>query len=202
MKDTAYTSLSLGAHTDTTYFTDPAGLQMFHLLSHTDGDGGASLLVDGFRAASILRSESIEAYETLSRTPVSWHASGNVGITIIPARKFPVLNFENDLLGNALRGDRDLDPTNLLQIRWNNDDRGVLDLIGPASEKLASKWYAAARKFDEILKRKESQYWAQMEPGRPLIFDNWRVLHGRSAFTGKRRICGGYSRFHSHLRWI
>lgn len=28
------------------------------------------------------------------------------------------------------------------------------------------------------------------------MFDNWRVLHGRSAFTGKRRMCGGYSRSH------
>lgn len=27
-----------------------------------------------------------------------------------------------------------------------------------------------------------------------LVFDNWRVLHGRSAFTGVRRICGGYSK--------
>lgn len=26
-----------------------------------------------------------------------------------------------------------------------------------------------------------------------LVFDNWRVMHGRSAFTGKRRMCGGYS---------
>ena len=27
-----------------------------------------------------------------------------------------------------------------------------------------------------------------------IVFDNWRVLHGRSAFTGVRRICGGYSK--------
>ena len=26
------------------------------------------------------------------------------------------------------------------------------------------------------------------------VFDNWRVLHGRSAFTGERRMCGGYSK--------
>ena len=32
--DTAYTNDYLPAHTDTTYFTDPAGLQVFHLLSH------------------------------------------------------------------------------------------------------------------------------------------------------------------------
>ena len=25
------------------------------------------------------------------------------------------------------------------------------------------------------------------------VFDNWRVLHGRAAFTGKRRLGGGYS---------
>lgn len=33
-----------------------------------------------------------------------------------------------------------------------------------------------------------------------LVFDNWRVLHGRSAFTGKRRMCGGYSK--SNLSFI
>lgn len=27
------------------------------------------------------------------------------------------------------------------------------------------------------------------------VFDNWRMLHGRSEFTGKRRLCGGYSTF-------
>ena len=26
-----------------------------------------------------------------------------------------------------------------------------------------------------------------------LAFDNWRVLHGRSAFTGDREMCGAYS---------
>lgn len=26
-----------------------------------------------------------------------------------------------------------------------------------------------------------------------IVFDNWRMLHGRSEFTGKRRMCGGYS---------
>ena len=26
----------------------------------------------------------------------------------------------------------------------------------------------------------------------PVVFDNWRVLHGRKAFEGRRRVCGGY----------
>lgn len=31
------------------------------------------------------------------------------------------------------------------------------------------------------------------------VFDNWRVLHGRGAFTGKRRMAGGYSKYISRL---
>ena len=41
-KDTAYTNLALPAHTDNTYFTDPSGLQMFHLLSHTSDSAAHS----------------------------------------------------------------------------------------------------------------------------------------------------------------
>ncbi|CZS93991.1 related to Trimethyllysine dioxygenase [Rhynchosporium graminicola] len=192
MKDTAYTNLALPAHTDTTYFTDPAGLQMFHLLSHTSGSGGSSLLVDGFHAARTLLRESYSAYEILSKTPISWHASGNEGITITPAKKMPVLTFGDLREGEAPR---------LLQVRWNNDDRGVVALTEDGGMG-AEKWYAAAAKWDEILKRKDMEYWAQLKPGRPLIFDNWRVLHGRSAFTGKRRICGGYINHDDYIsRW-
>jgi len=50
-----------------------------------------------------------------------------------------------------------------------------------------------ARKWSRILKQRE--YWEQLQPGRPLLFDNWRVLHGRSSFTGNRRMCGGYSMY-------
>ncbi|PBP28767.1 Trimethyllysine dioxygenase [Diplocarpon rosae] len=192
MKDTAYTNLALPAHTDTTYFTDPAGLQMFHLLSHTDGDGGESLLVDGFKAAKILLRENPSAYEILSRTPVAWHASGNEGITITPAKKMPVFNFQDLKEGQIPR---------LLQIRWNNHDRGVVALREDCGMG-AEKWYKAAAHWNKILNRKEMQYWAQMKPGSPLILDNWRVLHGRSAFTGKRRVCGGYVNHDDYVsRW-
>ncbi|CAN9094217.1 unnamed protein product [Alternaria alternata] len=173
--DTAYTNIALEAHTDTTYFSDPAGLQAFHLLSHTDGEGGASLLVDGFKAAEELRRTDRKAYEILSTVNVHAHASGNEGISIQPYRGFPVL--EHD----SATGD-------LLRVRWNSSDRASIEL--PIEE--VETWYDAARKFDAILKKKENEYWEQLVPGRVLIFDNWRVLHGRSSFTGKRRICGGY----------
>jgi trimethyllysine dioxygenase len=36
-----------------------------------------------------------------------------------------------------------------------------------------------------------------------MLFDNWRVLHGRTAYTGVRRLCGAYLNhedFESRLR--
>jgi trimethyllysine dioxygenase len=174
-KDTAYTNIALEAHTDNTYFTDPAGLQAFHLLEHSDGEGGASLLVDGFKVARDLMVEDDEAYQILSTTNVHSHASGNEGISIQPFRGFAV--FQHD------RATREL-----LQIRWNSSDRASIEC---PLEKVR-KWYDAARKWDALLKKKENEYWEQLTPGTVLIFDNWRVLHGRSAFTGKRRMCGGY----------
>jgi trimethyllysine dioxygenase len=81
-KDTAYTSEALEPHTDNTYFTEAAGLQALHLLSHTDGTGGESSLVDGFMAATSLFEDNRHAYAALSMHSVHAHASGNDGISV------------------------------------------------------------------------------------------------------------------------
>ncbi|KAK6528942.1 hypothetical protein TWF694_004170 [Orbilia ellipsospora] len=175
-KDMAYTNLALPAHTDTTYFTEPCGLQMFHLLEF-DGQGGESLLVDGFRAARILREEKPEAFRTLSTIRVPTHASGNEDVSIEPYTPFPVFNH------HPVTGE-------LVQVRWNNEDRATMDRWADPEE--VEKFYAAIFDWNEVLKRAEGEYREQLVPGRPLIFDNWRVLHGRGSFTGFRRMCGAY----------
>ncbi|RBR22959.1 uncharacterized protein FIESC28_04257 [Fusarium coffeatum] len=180
LADTAYTNIALPAHTDTTYFTEPAGLQAFHCLSHDappdhnpdEPLGGESLLVDGFQAAIKLKREFPEAFGVLQRAQIPWHASGNEGIAIAPNGVYPVIEMN---AANKLR-----------RIRWNNDDRGV---VHPAH---AEVWYDAARKWNEIIRRESSEFWFKLTPGTIVIFDNWRVMHGRSAFKGNRRICGAY----------
>lgn len=156
LADTAYTNLALPAHTDTTYFTEPAGLQAFHLLSHTPPTnkpadevlGGQSLLVDGFHAAETLRKESPGDFEILRKVKLPWHASGNQGVAIAPDMAYPVIETNGG---------------NLHRIRWNNDDRGVVP-----TDIDVDAWYQAARKWDEILKSKKSEFWFQLEPGRVL----------------------------------
>ena len=182
-KDTAYTDQALDVHTDTTYFSDPAGLQAFHMLSHTDGEGGESVLVDGFNAASkLFEDDEGDAYEQLARTGIYWHASGNEDVSVQPHTAFPVL--EHDPVRK-----------HLFRVRWNNSDRAGIH----ASLDKVDEWYKCASKFNNILTDRRMQYWFQLQPGTPLIFDNWRILHGRSQFTGKRRMCGGYINYDDYI---
>ncbi|KAI0346180.1 Trimethyllysine dioxygenase, partial [Trametopsis cervina] len=174
--DTAYTTLALSAHTDNTYFTDPCGLQLFHLLSHTDGSGGQTLLVDGFYVASILKELHPSAYDILSRVNVPAHAAGEPG-SIYTAKSYPVLGHEQD--------------GELVQVRWNNDDRSTMSHLSAAE---MDEWYVydAIRVWHKHLTSPDSEYWVQLTPGTAVLVDNHRVLHGRSAFDGKRRMCGAY----------
>ncbi|GAA5926836.1 uncharacterized protein JCM15063_000382 [Sporobolomyces koalae] len=183
--DLAYSDVRLEAHTDTTYFTDPCGLQLFHLLSPaTSHTGGHNLLVDGFRAASILQQRHPEAHSLLSTIPIPAHASGSgsasipSGVHMRPLRQFPVLNYDQD--------------GQLVQVRWNGDDRAVLGGPGALEGDKMDEWYEALRVWETILRSEESQLWTRMEMGTAIIFDNVRVLHGRSAYSGKRRLCGAY----------
>lgn len=215
-KDTAYTSLALPLHTDTTYFNDPAGLQLFHCLSHTASGpavssetdpssstpsaqslGGESLLLDGFAAASNLRAKDREAYTTLSSIRIPTHASGNADLSISPSRYpgvgFPVFNHYEKASEPSSRElpETSPGPKSLAQVRWNNDDRATK--TDWDSIKGMENWYGAARQWVTMLRNGGLEIEFKLEPGMPLIFDNWRMLHGRRAFRGKRRICGGYS---------
>lgn len=173
--DTAYTTLALGAHTDNTYFTEPAGLQMFHKLEFK-GKGGDSLFVDGFNVAKQLKEKSASAYRTLSSTLIPTHSAGDENVLIVPTpRAYPILNHGP---GGAL-----------YQIRYNNDDRSTLNHLSSAQ---LEDFYDALFMWHELLTSSKNELWDSLSPGRVVIFDNWRVLHGRSAFTGHRRICGAY----------
>jgi len=76
-----------------------------------------------------------------------------------------------------------------VQVRWNNDDRSVMSHLLPDE---VEEWYQAIRIWNTLLTKPDSEYWVQLSPGTVLTIDNHRVLHGRSAFDGKRRVCGAY----------
>ncbi|KAJ9654942.1 hypothetical protein H2198_006124 [Neophaeococcomyces mojaviensis] len=186
--DTAYTNLYLPLHTDTTYFTDPAGLQLFHCLKVATGGGGQSTFSDAFAAATQLYKENPDYYNVLSSVRIVSHASGsseNFGTFLNNAAHgagFPVFTHSTPHIRP--------NPKSLTQIRWNNDDRHSATQW-PSHERMIV-WYRAARRWQELLASPEYRWEVQLQPGTPVIFDNWRIVHGRRAFEGQRRICGGY----------
>lgn len=146
--DLAYSAEGLPAHTDTTYFTDPAGLQIFHLLSH-EGKGGRTLLLDAFYTANLLSTLYPTSYSLLSRLRIPFHASGHTGTLLRPIISQPILRHD--------------DSGQLVQVRWNNEDRGVLGARWRPEE--VRGWYQAARRFEDLCKGDDAEYWVQLSPG-------------------------------------
>ncbi|XP_064205678.1 trimethyllysine dioxygenase, mitochondrial isoform X1 [Anguilla rostrata] len=174
--DTAYTKLALDRHTDTSYFQEPCGIQVFHCLRH-EGTGGRTLLVDGFYAAEKVLQQTPEHFELLARVPIkheyienmSDHSNHMIGIG-------PVLNvypWNNEVY----------------MIRYNNYDRAVINTI---PHDVVQRWYVAHRQLTTELRKPENELWVKLKPGKVLFIDNWRVLHGRESFTGLRQLCGCY----------
>ena len=178
--DTAYSTVPLGAHTDTTYFTDPIGLQLFHILEHTGGTGGESMYLDAFDVARQLREEDPQAYETLSTTPLNAHSRGNTDTNYEPYLPMPILN-HHPVTGQ------------LVQVRYNNNDRSpCMKWLSPTA---IQEFYRALQKWQRLLVDPHNEFVIANKPGQPVLVDNFRVLHGRRGFTGYRRLCGSY---HGH----
>lgn len=168
--DTAYTNLELRPHTDGTYSHDAPGAQLLHCI-HFDGTGGESSIVDGLRIARDLREQAPEHFRTLSTVAVPGQYIGD-GSHLMAAR--PV--FRHDHTGT------------LVQVSFNNSDRAPFLL--PADEMTA--FYDALRAFEELANDHAGQWRHVLRPGEAMLFDNWRVLHGRAAYTGRRHLCGAY----------
>uniref|UniRef100_A0A182P3E3 Trimethyllysine dioxygenase, mitochondrial n=1 Tax=Anopheles epiroticus TaxID=199890 RepID=A0A182P3E3_9DIPT len=171
--DTAYTNGFLGPHTDNTYFSDAAGLQVLHCIQF-NGKGGETLLVDGFRAVERLRENDPAAYERLCEYPLE--------------AEYIEEDKHHRYVAPVIKRHRVLSDT-VEQIRFNPYDRAPMRTVAPGD---VPQFYADYRQLAEELYREEAQWKFQLTPGTVLIFDNWRVLHGRMAYSGKRVMTGCY----------
>jgi trimethyllysine dioxygenase len=180
-KDTAYTSVAIGPHTDGTYSNDSPGFQMFSCLQF-DGSGGDSTLVDGFKVAETIRKTDPKAFEVLTEINVPAHYLGD-GVH---------LRAEHPVIALDRHGD-------VIQIAYNNYDRAPFKL--PAAR--MTEFYRALALWHRLINDPAYEISMRLLPGTVLFFDNWRTLHGRHAFNGHRHMCGAYVNmedFQSKLR--
>ena len=169
----AYTSRRILPHTDNPYRDPVPTVQLLHCLHAADA-GGETGLVDGFAAACELRATDRETFDRIAGTPVPF------GYT----DKSTELRASQPLIQLSPR-------SRVREIRFNN--RSAQPLRGPYAEVTA--FYAAYRRWAELLARPERQLNLQLTPGDCLILDNTRVLHARTAFsvTGGRHLQGCYA---------
>jgi gamma-butyrobetaine dioxygenase len=169
----AFTSRAIRPHTDNPYRDPVPTVQLLHCLQTAD-DGGDTGLVDGFAAAAALRATDRAAFDVLAGYPVPFGYQD----------KTADLRASQPLIQLSPRG-------RIQGVRFNN--RSARPLRLPYADVIA--FYAAYRRWAELLAEPGRQLNLRLAPGDCLIFDNTRILHARTAFsvTGGRHLQGCYA---------
>lgn len=87
------------------------------------------------------------------------------GVHMRPLRKYPVFNHDEN--------------GQLVMVRWNGDDRGVVGGGGAFEGETMDRWYDALRTWEGILRNDEAQLWSKMEVGTAVSTSSRRVLADR-----------------------
>ncbi|MEL7466383.1 MAG: gamma-butyrobetaine dioxygenase [Pseudomonadota bacterium] len=171
----AYTGLGLQAHTDNPYRDPAPTLQLLYCIENS-AEGGDSMVVDGFRAAERLREEDEAAFDLLASHCARFAYAGASGVNLVSRRPMIELAPDGELIG----------------VRFNN--RSAAPITDVPFEKMAA-YYAAYRRFAEIIDHPAMEVMFKLSPGESFIVDNTRVLHARKGFSGEghRWLQGAYA---------
>lgn len=164
----------LPPHNDLSYWGGHRLARFLYCVEH-EANGGESILVDGFRVAQDFRQDYPQYFQLLLETPVQfWLLDRNHHY-----------RFCNQ--ASILECDQD---GNLTTVRFSKRNcRPHLPF-----EQLED-FYQAYNTFFHYLKKPDRQYQFRLKAHNCLIFQNFRVLHGGTAFdpaTGNRKFNSGY----------
>ena len=162
----AFTKLGIGMHTDNPYRDPVPGLQLLHCLVN-ESDGGDTQLCDGFAVAEMIGRDHPDAFELLTTCPVQFRFVDEGSADLQSYRPLIELDAQGDVLG----------------IRYNSRSVQAFEMA-PA---LLADYYHAYRILGRALHEPAAIIELRLQPGQLVVFDNQRVLHGRSAFNGGHR---------------
>lgn len=160
---------ALDPHTDDPYRYTPSGMSILHCVEASSDGGGRSSLVDGFAVAEDLRHRAPVAFQLLSSVAVPW-----IRYRAESVDQGEAVHMRADASVIAL--DRDGE---VCGIRFHERSMGVLEI----EPELMAAYYRALIEFVHCIRSAEFQWEHGLAPGEALVFDNQRVLHGRTAFT-------------------
>ena len=171
--DLAYSSLALDPHVDNPYREPSPGIQLLHCLVN-ETQGGLSTLVDGLACAEALRQRDPDAYRLLTSIPVRFQFT------------------DRDAEHIAWQPHVKLDERGMFQAIHVSPRLDFAPLLPPDE---LQAFYAARRQLDSLLKSAEFEIRFRLGNGDLVMFDNRRLLHGRTSFDireGKRHLQGCY----------
>jgi len=157
----AYSDLGLGLHTDNPYREPVPGFQALHTLIAAP-DGGESLFADGFALARQLRCDCPEAFALLTRTAVPFRYRSEQAD----------LYAERPLIELSCAGA-------VTAVHYNS--RSIAPLRLAAGD--CRPYYAAYRRLADMLREPRYQLRTLLGSGDVVVFDNQRILHGRTGFA-------------------
>jgi len=169
----AYTNMGLGSHTDNPYRDPVPTVQLLHCLESST-EGGDSVLLDGFKAATVLRQESKEDFDILTSTWINFRFSD--AKTDLRSR-VPMIELN--------------DNNEIVKVRYNNRS---IDTIKLPTNKIRH-FYKAYRHWSEIIERDDLKIIFKLSEGDLMLLDNTRIMHARTAFSkkGRRHLQGAYT---------
>jgi gamma-butyrobetaine dioxygenase len=171
--DLAYTAVHLDPHTDNPYRSPVPGVQLLHCLIN-ETTGGLSTLVDGYAVGEALRARDPEAFRILCTTPIRFRYRDPV--TELTASAPPI----------------ELDVNGRVKTIHFSPRLDFVPLLPPED---LTAYYRARRVFDHLLRTPEFEIRFLLHSGDLVMFDNCRLLHGRTGFDprqGQRHLQGCY----------
>jgi len=171
--DLAYRPVALGPHTDNPYRTPVPGIQILQCLQN-ETSGGFSTLVDSLAVAEQVRAEDSRGFELLSRIPVRYEYRD--ATTQLVAVK-PMIELDGS--------------GNMTGVHYSPR----LDDIPLMSEEDTRAYHGARKRLGLLFEDPRYELHFRLNPGEMMMFDNNRVLHGRTAFNpaeGHRQLQGCY----------
>jgi gamma-butyrobetaine dioxygenase len=171
--DLAYRAVPLAPHTDNPYRDPVPGIQLLHCLVN-ETSGGHSTLVDGLAVCDRLIAEDPEAFRLLTEIPVGFRFRD-------PDAHLRAFNplIETNRVG---------EPTGV-HYSPRLDETPLLD-----PETMVA-FHRARKRLGQLLSDPEFEFRFLLNPGELMMFDNNRVLHGRTGYDpneGMRHLQGCY----------
>ena len=160
----AYTNLGLQAHTDNPYRDPAPTIQILYCIENS-ASGGDSKVVDGFKAAILLKEENPKYFDLLTKYCARFEYNED-GKTHLQSRR-PMIELSPD--------------NEIIAIRFNNRSAAPITDV-PYND--MENYYKAYRKFSEIINNPSMAINFKLKPGEGFVVDNTRVLHSRTAYSG------------------